>query len=255
MQTMLLQSYRSSHIPSWIMTCMTSAKNWAEKESWSYCFIDDDLFEFVPAETRRKFFGYPQMLSDIARLAWAKQVFMEDTSVDRILWLDADIIIFAPETLDIAADSRFAVGRQVWVQPGQGNKLKIYRQVHNACLLAGRDTPVLDFLLYTVLRTADRLDQISSPQMFGPKLLTALHNIVGFDVIEGIGMASPLVLQDLVNGDSGPLGLLQQSSKVPIGALNLCGSYRNKVIDGVVCNDELFDQAIAQLCERQGGLF
>ena len=34
-------------------------------------------------------------------------------------------------------------------------------------------------------------------QIVGPKLLSALHNMIGYPLIENVGMLSPLVLQDI----------------------------------------------------------
>ena len=233
---------------------MASARSFADARGWSYRFMDDAFFDFVPESVRTKLGDRLAMMSDLARLVWAKTVFKQEHDIDRIIWLDADVCVFAPQLLDISEKSNFAVGRQVWIQPDQGKGLKIFNQVHNALLAITRHSPVLEFLLDGIESMTDRMEQISSPQMFGPKLLTALHNIVGFDVIESVGMASPLVLQDLAQGNGRALDALTKNSKQHLAALNLCGSYWNQTIDDVLCDDATYERALEFLFSKQGGL-
>ena len=62
------------------------------------------------------------------------------------------------------------------------------------------------------------------PQFIGPKLLTALHNIVHFDVVENVGMLSPAVVKDLVAGQGDCLDLFNKRAPVSLAAVNLCSS-------------------------------
>ena len=62
------------------------------------------------------------------------------------------------------------------------------------------------------------------PQFVGPKLLTALHNIAHFPVIESAAMLSPLVLKDLLAGGGESLDLLLQKSAVTPAGANLGSS-------------------------------
>ena len=229
-------------------------KSLAENKNWSYRFLDDALFEYVPDRIHTKLTGQLSMAADIVRLAWAKTVFADNKDLDRIIWFDADIFVFAPTLFDVEDRLDFAVGRQIWIQPGQDNKLKIYRQVHNAVLVITRQSPVPDFLLHSIITMADRMDRISSPQMLGPKMLTALHNIVGFDAIENVGMASPLVLRDLAARDGLALRALLKESTTPLAALNLCSSYRDQTVDGVSCGDALYNQVLDYLSSQPDGL-
>ena len=183
-------------------------------------------------------------------MLWARALFDAKPGLDRVIWLDADVFVFDPGLITIDPAIDFAVGRQIWVQPGKDGDLRTYRQVHNAILVINRSTPVLDFLIQTVLRLARRHDGAASPQFLGPKLLTALHNIVGFSIVESVGMASPLVLGDMAAGGGRALSLLTSATDSPLGAINLCSSYRNETVDGIRCDDGLFEQAISTLEAR-----
>lgn len=225
---------------------MSSVAAWAKDQGWAYHVRGDDLFDLIPDDIRRKFSTQRPLLADIARLRWAREVFDQDPSMERVIWLDADVLLFAPENVTLP-DADFAVGRQVWVQPDAKDKLRVYRQVHNAVLAIHRASPVLDFLIQTATDLAARHNGPTSPQLLGPKLLTALHNIVGFGVIEGVGMASPRVLADISAGGGPAYELLQRESPEPLGALNLCSSYREQTVDGVACTDALFSSVIKVL--------
>ncbi len=252
MRTALLQSYRATSQLDWVATCMASVNALATQNDWGYHFRGDDIFDLVPQGLLDKFATQKPLLCDIARLAWAKDVFEQQPDIERVIWLDADVYVFDPDNLiiDPAANfavANFAVGRQVWVQADARGKLKSYRQVHNAVLAFHRQSSALDFLLESVLALANRHEGTASPQLLGPKLLTALHNILGFSVIESIGMASPRVLQDLANGGGEALDQLTADSATALAALNLCTSYQGQTVDGVTCTPELFDRAIAAL--------
>ena len=62
------------------------------------------------------------------------------------------------------------------------------------------------------------------PQFIGPKLLTAIHNVVQCPVLETEGMLSPLVVKDTANGGGTALDLFKQKSPQKILAANLCSS-------------------------------
>lgn len=247
MHTAVIQTYKTQDQPSWVSECLGSAKAWAESNAWDYLFRDDEIFELVPQALREKYAEQLPLQIDIARLIWARDLLRDNPTLERVVWLDADVFVFDPEAVFLDDTIDFSVGRQVWVQPTEGKALKTYKQVHNAILVFQQSTPVLDFLLQTVLDLAERHNGPATPQLLGPKLLTALHNVVGFSVIDSVGMASPLVLADLAAGEGPALTRLMSASPQSIGAVNLCTSYRGQTVDGIVCDDPLFEAAIRKL--------
>ena len=243
----LIQSYPTSKVPNWIEQCIDSAHTLANLKGWEYHAKGDEIFDLVPQKIRSKLGSKKVMLTDLARLLWAKEILRNESSIGQVIWLDADVFVFSPEHININAETHFAVGRQNWIQAGSGQTLKVYRQVHNAILVLGHDLCVADFLIYSISRMINEMTHAPSPQIFGPKLLTALHNIVGFDVIESVGMASPLVLQDIARGGGKALSALSRTGTPPLGALNLCSSYQEKTVDDILVNNSLFTRAIKRL--------
>ena len=63
-----------------------------------------------------------------------------------------------------------------------------------------------------------------APQFIGPKLLTALHNIIQCPVMETAGMLSPLVMRDLIEGQGTALNLFRQQSPSALAGANLSSS-------------------------------
>ena len=75
----------------------------------------------------------------------------------------------------------------------------------------------------TVLLQAHRPGPVA-PQFIGPKLLTALHNIAQFNVIESAAMLPPLVARDWLRGHGDALARYRAALPAAPLAINLCGS-------------------------------
>ena len=69
-------------------------------------------------------------------------------------------------------------------------------------LLKGRIL-VLNFLIHTIESMIARVDpEHIAPQMVGPKLLKALHNLAHFDLESEAGAMSPLLLKAIRQSDT-----------------------------------------------------
>jgi len=66
------------------------------------------------------------------------------------------------------------------------------------------------------------------PQFIGPKLLTALHNIVNFPVMEEAAVLSPIVIRDILMGGGEAMTFFIKNSNVEFAGANLCISSLNK---------------------------
>ncbi len=203
--------------------------------------MGDEIFDRLPGELGSKLANEPVVASDLARLIVLQEALAE--GIGRAIWVDADVFVINPRTFELpAADALF--GREVWVQQhgDNGRKLKTYRRIHNAFMAFVAGEPVLPFYRMSAERILSRYEAGSGPmvpQLIGPKLLTLLHNAIGFDVLEEAGMLSPLVALDLLAGGGSALDRYLSGSAVLPQAINLCGSS--------VRNGELTDEEVAQL--------
>lgn len=159
--------------------------------------------------------------ADLARLHALEAALAE--GYGQALWVDADVLVLAPGALALpSAGALF--GREVWVQEDGAGGLRTYRRIHNAFMAFARGDPVLPFYRQAAERILKRHQGPMVPQLIGPKLLTLLHNAIGFEVFEEAGMLSPLVARDLLAGGGEALDrYLERSPAVPL-AVNLCGS-------------------------------
>jgi hypothetical protein len=222
--TLVIQSHRDPLPYDWIAQCLQSVRHWCGLHGFDYRFLGDELFEPLSAELRQKTRKQPVIASDLARLYQIHRAL--EQGYQCVIWCDADILVFAPQRL-IPLDAPYALGREVWIQHDQQQKLKCYRKVHNAFLMFRRGNAFLDFYLNSAERLL-HLNRGGMPAQFiGPKLLTALDNIVQCPVQENAGMLSPLVIGDIYQGQGLALDRFIQQSPMPIAAANLSSSLYN----------------------------
>lgn len=223
--TLVIQSHRSPLPFAWLQSCIDSVQSWAANSGFDYQWLGDEIFDTVDEKLLAKTRTQKVIASDLARLK-ALQKGLKD-GYQQVIWCDADFLIFNPQNF-VLTESTFALGREVWIQEDKNHKLRAYTKVHNAFMMFSQGNHFLHY--YTA--SAEQLLQANQgrmpPQFIGPKLLTALHNIVACPVMETAGMLSPLVIQNLLgrkgSGDGKALQLFKQKSVCfPAGA-NLSSS-------------------------------
>lgn len=220
-ETLVIQSHRSPAPYPWIERCLASVRQWSSARGFRYCFLGDELFDAVPGELMDKTRDQRVVATDLARLRVLQEALR--AGFGSVVWLDADVLVFDPGRFILPPDS-CAVGREVWVQRDAKARLRVYRKVHNACLLFRRGNSVLDFYA----ETAQRLLRLNSgampPQFIGPKLLSALHNVAQFPVMERAAMLSPPVIEDTLGEGGEALALFLDHCVEAPAAANLCVS-------------------------------
>jgi len=195
----------------------------------------------LPPGRREKLREQPVVATGVARLLLMLEALK--AGYERAIWCDADLLSFRDfEPLNV--DHSF--GREVWVQ-GRDGGVHSYRRIHNAWLQFSSDSPILPFYIDRASAMLERVQMPVVPQFAGPKLLSALHNIVGFNVEERAGMLSPLSMRDLLLGSGPALSELKNAHSEGLCAINLCASYVNKNSDGVCHSDEDYSAAVRTL--------
>ena len=225
METLVLQSHSNPLPFSWVEMCLNPVRIWSEMHAYEYRFINDSLFELLPENILNKTQNQKVIATDLARLLHIKKYL--DRGYQRVVWLDADFMIFNPEDFNLP-DIPYAVGREVWVQEDKNKKLKVYKKVHNAFLMFSQNNSFLDFYIETAERFILNNTGTMPPQFIGPKLLTALHNICNLPVMETAGMLSPMVIKSIISGEGMALQYFNKHSPEPIAGANLCISSCNR---------------------------
>lgn len=243
MSTLILQSQRSPLPYPFLDRCLASVREWAAKAGFDYQFLGDELFQFLRPEVLEKTRNRILIGTDIARLQWLQHLLTQ--GYERVVWLDADVLIFAPDALQLPVQS-FAVGRETWVQAGSKGPV-VHRKVHNAFLQASAEDSALPFYLQSAERLVLANTGGMPDQFVGPKLLTALHNVVQFPVFELVNMLPPSVALDRLGSGGAYLTRYHQAYSQPPAALNLCSS---AVASGEL-SEEQMNTLVSLLLESQ----
>lgn len=253
-KTLIIQSHTEPFPFDWLEVCTHSVESWSKTQDYEYRFYGDELFDRVDPKLVDKFSNQKVIITDLARLLVLKEALNE--GYDRAIWLDADVLVFAPNQFKLPElwdlPEGYMVGREVWVQSSlkTANKLSAHVKVHNAFLLFDRGNSFLDFYIDQAERFLHQCQGSVPPQFIGPKLLTALHNVIQCPVMDSAGMLSPEVIKALLSSDkpSRILELFRKKSPQPIAAANLCSSLAggievsNKEIETLV--DKLLGDAL-----------
>jgi hypothetical protein len=240
MNTVVYQSYKPDGGPAWIRRCLDTVRGWALSRGFDYEFIGDEIFDRVPGWYRDRAANRIPVITDLGRLLLARDFLTQ--GYERTIWLDADVLVFDPDGLDIAVTEEYAFGAELWVQKGTTGKWQIHRNVHNAISVFTAGNSFLDFYIHACRSVVGRLEGGTPPQIVGPKLLTTLHNIIGFPLIAEVGMLSPPVLRDIAAGSGPAFDLLKEHTPGSLAAANLCSSLVGTARDGVAVTDELVDR-------------
>ena len=219
--TLVIQSHRSPLPYRWINRCLESVRDWCALRGCEYRFMGDELFDGVSDSIRGKTRSQPVIATDLARLLTLRNAL--NTGYDTVVWMDADVLILEPSAFALP-DAPCAFGREVWVQHDRHGWLKSYKKIHNAFLMFARGDSFLDFYVDSAERLLQRSNGSVPAQFIGPKLLTALHNVVGLPVLESAGTLSPMVIRNILAGAGPALDLFVRRSPQPIAAANLCAS-------------------------------
>lgn len=248
---------------------MASVERWAMANGYDYQSLGDELFDTVPDWYMRKVQGRMPIAADLGRLQWAQRFLRGDH--DWVIWMDADMLVFAPDLLRLELTRACTFGQEHWVQekPGGRGRWEVRKNIHNAFAAFPADCPVLPFLIDVILRMMRRVDADHiAPQMMGPKLLSNLHNLASFDYRADIGALSPAVISAIAGGnyrnggyrgkdDRSALQALCVAQPQSLVAANLCASLLPKtlgMVEGEASSDEFMQRVIRSLLGCASGL-
>lgn len=219
--TVVIQSHREPLPQAWLEPCLASVRAWAAARGFDYRFVGDELFDSIDPAIRARTCAQRVIATDLARLHRLGQALADGYAC--AIWCDADFLVFAPQAFEPPA-TPYALGREVWVQADDADRLRVYRKVHNAFLLFRRGNAFLDFYADSAARLIGLNRGRMPPQFIGPKLLTALDNLVRCPVMEAAGMLSPRVLEDVLAGGGRALELMLERSDIAPAGANLSAS-------------------------------
>jgi hypothetical protein len=237
MKTIVLQSFRTVRMPAWIQSCLETVRTWAGVHGFQYRFAGDEFLLLPPEWYRRKAGQYITIVTDLARLQFVRECLLE--GFDRCIWIDADVVVFAPARFCLSERLSFAFCKEVWVElDHQG--LPIYRTKVNNCVCVF-DRASLPLVEGYIERCLAIMGEIPSPRdhlEVGTRHLTALHEKSPLSLIKSVGLFSPVVMSAVLLRDKKILEPFMKHHGEPLYAANLCNNFTGRlpiyVFEGVV---------------------
>lgn len=240
-RTLVIQSHRQPLPLPWLQTCIDSVRNWSNFSGFDYRWFGDEIFDPLPQDLRDKLQHRPVIASDLARLYALRDALNEGYQC--AVWCDADFLVLDQHQLRLPRQA-FAFGREVWIQDEGKRQLKARVKIHNAFMSFQQQNPFLDFYIHSAESLIRQNAGGMPAQFIGPKLLTALHNMLHFDVIENAGMLSPEVMADISVGAGKALTMfLESHGQMPAG-VNLSASLAEHPLLSAVDMDEVIKRLV-----------
>lgn len=249
MAIVVYQSFRVTNVPEWMGRCIASVKEWALKQGYEYRFFGDELFDFVPDWYKNRINNQIHLVADLARLEIAKQFL--NNGYEQAIWIDADVLVFAPEQFTLPLDRSFAFCREMYVATDDNKQLVAYKRVNNAITLMSKGNSFLDFYIDACKNIVAQREKLKHTSV-GTSFLTAMNQQLPIDHINQVGLFSPLVMHDIALGKGDALSLYMQAFATPIYSANLCFTFNGSKASGVNMSPELFSRVINNLCDTQG---
>lgn len=237
----VFQSYRTINVPGWMTSCMESVAGWALARGFEYRFLGDEFFDCLPGWYRDACKGHKWPMSDLARLITARSLLASE--FDRAIWMDADLIVFDPSSLQIDTEPAFHFCREPWlgrwenpvkaILRGRGGLGGLFSRdnwrgfytvtnVNNACFSVGAGW-MLEHYIESILYAGKNMAELP-PQHMGPDMLTAMHKALRFPLIRHVASFSDLLIRDLAAGTARLPRIYSRLAGEPLYAANLCGS-------------------------------
>ena len=205
----------SSDFPDgWLAECLGTVREWCVAQGFEYQFLDDALFEKSPPPCGISYKATP-ILADLAvhllGSTWRKGVSPSGWMLTRCF--------------RSSLDSRPGAGSELWravLEKSESGDIRAPAQCFHD--VPGRQ-PRIAFLHHVAHSMIARVDPAAiAPQMVGPKLLKALHNLASFHLHPEAGALSPGMAEELVAG-GGPLSQrYRAAARAQTKMWNLCGS-------------------------------
>jgi hypothetical protein len=220
MRTLIIQSYRTQGVPGWIARCLTSVRAWAQARGYDYRLTDDRVFALCGADYLARVGDNPRSITNLCRLELIKGALAE--GYDRGIWMDADILVFAPELLDFTAAERISFPRETWLWRDEG-RWRFNRTLNNCVVVCPHGDPDLDLIIQATRHRA-LYHPVTNNYQVGIELIRGLHRFLQFPLLSNVGMLSNYVVAALAQNQEQAIRNQAVYHRTPIYAANLSAS-------------------------------
>lgn len=254
MRTLVFQSYRTHDVAPFVARSMASVRDWAAASGHDYRFIDDRFFDVLPAWYRERVGDHKLVLANLARLVVARDVLRE--GYDRAIWMDADVLVFAPAAFRLDVPEGFALVRETWIRSHAGGHEPL-RQVNNCVTAFDTGNPFLDYAIWAHESLVRHRQQDVVPHGTSTRLLTAISAATPLPLFTSVAILTPAMSMELAGPGDGPaVQAFARHHGHPVQAVNLSGSLVGDRVDGTYQGTLLagthLDAAIDRLLATRG---
>jgi hypothetical protein len=209
---------------------MASVIRWAALHSVTYRRVDDpEFFGVVPGWVRDKCREWINPVTDLARLLLARRLLSE---YEVVIWVDADVLIWAPAHLAVPRDTEAAFSAERWMERWPDGTLRFRDNVSNYVCAFTRGGSFLDRHLADVveaIRTAPVPVKLGAA---GTNLLTQVYSRDDFSLIDNVANISPVLAEALLHRATTDIAAFESGLPVPPVAANLCLSHADRPFQG-----------------------
>ena len=166
-------------------------------------------------------------VTDICRLQWMHNLLTE--TYERVLWVDADVLIFAPDVLAIDTQSGHAFAHELFLcMDNSPNGFTPQEGINNAFMVFERKgLAVLEqYQAASLARVRDAEPGPIPRTALLPLNLDAMH-ASRFEALPGIGLFTLGLMQEIASGGGRLTRAYHKLTPAPLGAANLCHFLRN----------------------------
>lgn len=264
---LVYQSYDTHRGFTWVKLCVESVRAWAHSRGYDYDAITGPLDPWVPTWYAERARSAPRGecgVADLARLEMARSYL--GRGYGHVLWVDADVLVFDPEGMDVPLPEQYAFCKEVWTErfsfrgavDDAARRVGLVRddralaRVNNSVSVFAAGSSFLGFYIdacrQIVRQAGDRLTAID----VGTRFLTRLYHAVPFPLVTSVGILSPVVLRDVARGGGPASRRYVRAHGHPLAAANLCLSYLGTREQGITMDDRLYETAVGRLLQSRG---
>ncbi len=249
-RTIILQSHRADPPPP-ITTCIDTVRAWASDAGHDYAFERDELFNRLPSWFVEAVADNRLMMSDLARLLWLRE---QLDRYDLAVWIDADVLVFAPERFAIHCGGSYGVCRETWIRRGGRGQFLATHGLHNALLAFRRNNPLLDFYIYACGALVHNRASNLVDHALGPDLLGRFADVLGANIIPNVGLFSPVVTAAVAAGKGRAVAAYRAAHGEPVYAANMCASFLGRPANDGGLTPRTLERAITKLLKTGGAI-
>lgn len=220
MRTVIIQSYRTHNVPSWITRCLASVLAWTKSRGYDHWMTDDRVFSLCGQDYLARVGDNKLSITNLCRLELIRRA--HGDGFDRAIWIDADVLVFDPDKLDFPPASQLMLAKETWVHWDKPTGWLALNLLNNCVVLGPKGEPDLDFIIRATRHRALHHPVTHNFQV-GVELLRALQPILNLPLLTNVGMFSPAIVKALMLGDPAPLALQARAHQSPVYAANICG--------------------------------